>query len=383
MRLLAFDDDAAVGRLVTRVAVMAGMEASAVTLPEAFRAALHDTPPQIVVLDLQLGHTDGIEQLRYLAEERFSGSLILMSGFDARVLDTTGALARNLGLNVAATLPKPIRVADLEQVLERVRSADNVPTLAGLLQAAGKGELTLEFQPMVDRRARLLLRFEAAIRWNHPTLGRLSATALLSAADAEPSLVADTAEWTVGAVADAWRTLGQLGVDAPLGTSISSQNLQDLELPERLEQRLKVAGMPAERLWLAVPESAAFQDTERAMDVLGRLRLKGVQPEIDGFGTGYSSLKLLRQMPFCAIRIDRSFVADVATSRDSRAIVKSIIDLAANMEMQSVAADVETEAAARLLEVMGVGGVQGRLIAPPMPVEAVPAWLAVWQAGTH
>jgi EAL domain-containing protein (putative c-di-GMP-specific phosphodiesterase class I) len=380
MRLLAYDDDAAVGRLVTRVAVMAGMEANAVTLPEAFRLALHDTPPQIVVLDLQLGHTDGIEQLRYLAEEKFAGSLILMSGFDARVLDTTGALARNLGLNVAAMLPKPIRVADLEQVLERVRSADHAPTLAELGSAAREGELTLEFHPVVNRRARTLLRLEAAIRWNHPTLGRVSATAMLSAPNADPQAAADMAGWTVGAVGGAWRTLGQLGVSTQLATRISGQNLQDPELPDWLGDRLKAAGMPADQLWLEVPESAAFQDAERVMDILGRLRLKGVQLEIDGFGTGYSSLRLLRQMPFCAIRIDRSFVADVTTSRDSRTIVKSIIDLAANMEMESVAADVETEAAARLMEELGVGALQGGLIAPPMPADAVPGWLAVWRA---
>ena len=181
MRLLAFDDDAAVGRLVTRVAVMAGLEASAVTQPDAFRDALRDAPPQVVMLDLQLGHTDGIEQLRYLAAQRFHGALILMSGFDPRVLDTTGALARNLGLTVAGTLAKPIRVADLEQVLERVRSAAQAPTLAGLLTAARQGEVTLEFQPVVNRRARMLHRLEAELRWDHPALGLLSANELLSA----------------------------------------------------------------------------------------------------------------------------------------------------------------------------------------------------------
>ena len=187
-------------------------------------------------------------------------------------------------------------------------------------------------------------------------------------------------DWTFGAVAEAWQTLGRLGVATQVATRIFSQNLDDLELPERLEAQLQRAGMAAERLWLDVPESAAFHDTARVMATLGRLRLKGVQLAIDGFGTGYSSLKLLRQMPFCAIRIDRSFVADLTASRDSRAIVKSIIGLAANMEMESVAAGVETEATARLLEEFGVSALQGRLIAPPMPAEAVPGWLAVWQA---
>jgi DNA-binding NarL/FixJ family response regulator len=119
------------------------------------------------------------------------------------------------------------------------------------------------------------------------------------------------------------------------------------------------------------------------MDILSRVRLKGMQLSIDDFGTGYSSLKMLRQMPFSEIKIDRSFVNDATTSRDSRAIVKSIMDLAANMEMGCVAEGVETEETADLLERLGACDMQGFLIATPMPVEAVPAWLAIWmQAGT-
>jgi EAL domain-containing protein (putative c-di-GMP-specific phosphodiesterase class I) len=91
---------------------------------------------------------------------------------------------------------------------------------------------------------------------------------------------------------------------------------------------------------------------------------------------------MLWQMPFTEIKIDRSFVDGVTTSPDSRVIVKSIIDLAANMKMGCVAEGVETEAAADLLEQLGVSQLQGYLIAKPMPVEAVPAWLAIWTSAT-
>jgi DNA-binding CsgD family transcriptional regulator len=115
------------------------------------------------------------------------------------------------------------------------------------------------------------------------------------------------------------------------------------------------------------------------MDILSRIRLKGMSLSIDDFGTGYSSLKLLRQMPFSELKIDQSFVSDLTTSRDSQAIVKTIIDLADNMGMGCVAEGVETEEIAELLEQMGVRDMQGYLIARPMPVEAVPAWLAIWR----
>ena len=383
MRLLAFDDDAAVGRLVVRVAAMIGIDSAAVTEAAAFRQALRDEPPQIVMLDLQLGSTDGIEQVRFLAEQRFPGSLVLMSGFDARVLDTAGALARNLGLAVEGVLQKPVHVPDLERLLQRLQATSRQPSLDGLRAAIRQGELLLKFQPVVTRHPPTLRRLEALIRWDHPDLGRLPPADFLAMAEAAPAVIDAMTEWVLDAAVNAWQRLSGLGIRVPISVNVSSRNLDDLFLPDRLEARLRAAGVPPDMLCLEITESAAFNDAARTMDVLTRLRLKGVQLAIDDFGTGYASLKLLRQLPFSTIKIDQSFVADMTTSRDSRVIVKSIIDLAANMEMESVAEGVETEATAELLERLKVGALQGFLVAPAMGVEAIPVWLAEWTAHTR
>jgi DNA-binding NarL/FixJ family response regulator len=167
----------------------------------------------------------------------------------------------------------------------------------------------------------------------------------------------------------------------PITVNVSTLNLHDITLPDRLARRLAAAGMPAEKLCLEITETAASRDTARMMDILTRARLKGIQLAIDDFGTGYSSLKALRQLPFSVIKIDRSFVSDMTTSADSRAIVKSIIGLAANMNMSTIAEGVETEETAELLEQMDVDALQGYLIARPMPVEAIASWRALWVAG--
>ena len=122
MRLLVFDDDAATGRLVVRVATMMGMEATAVTNADAFSQQLRSQPPQIIVLDLQLGETDGVTQLRLLAAQGYAGALILISGFDARVLATARLLGANLGLTLAGGLEKPLQVGELQQVLEHLKA---------------------------------------------------------------------------------------------------------------------------------------------------------------------------------------------------------------------------------------------------------------------
>jgi EAL domain-containing protein (putative c-di-GMP-specific phosphodiesterase class I)/DNA-binding NarL/FixJ family response regulator len=378
MRLLVFDDDAAIGRLVVRVAALSGLDAVSVTDAAAFEQQLQNEPPNIIMLDLQLGATDGIEQLRRLAEHRFTGSLMLMSGFNARVLSSAGQVGQGLGLNLEETMEKPLQVADLERVFSRLRSDENALSTDRLMKAICNDELSLDFQPVVTRHPRTLKKLEALVRWDHPTLGRVPPDSFLPDAEANPTVIDALTEWVIGAAVESYQILRELGLSVPIAINISTQNLHDLTLPDRLEQQLRFAGMPTKHLCLEITESAAFSDPTLTMDILARARLKGMQLSIDDFGTGYSSLKLLRQMPFSEMKIDQSFVSNMALSRDSRVIVKSIIDLAANMELESVAEGVETEAAATLLESMNVGSLQGFYIARPMPVEAVPAWLAIW-----
>jgi EAL domain-containing protein (putative c-di-GMP-specific phosphodiesterase class I)/DNA-binding CsgD family transcriptional regulator len=381
MRLLVFDDDAAIGRLVVRVATVAGLEAAAVTEPAAFRQSLINAPPQVIVLDLQLGATDGVEQLRFLAEEQYAGSIIVMSGFDARVLAATATVAKNLNLNLAATLAKPIRVAELEEVIERLRSIRQPLLADDLLAAIHDDELSLEFQPIVTYRPRNLTKLEALVRWDHPRLGQIPPADFLPLAETNRAVIDALTDWVIGSAVEAWQVLRQLDVDVPITVNVSTLNLHDLTLPDRLARRLAGAGMPAEKLCLEITETAASRDTARMMDILTRARLKGFELAIDDFGTGYSSLKALRQLPFSVIKIDRSFVVDMTTSADSRAIVKSIIGLAANMNMSTIAEGVETEETAQLLEQMNVDALQGYLIARSMPVEAIASWRTSWMAG--
>ena len=381
-RVLVFDDDAAIGRLVVRVARMTGMEADAVVDAASFAQRLRSHPPQIVLLDLQLGETDGVEQLRLLAERQYAGLLVLMSGFDPRVLATARALGQSLGLKVEAMLEKPLRVAELEQVLDRMQTAGQSPSAERLLSATANDELVLDFQPVVSRRPKALKKLEALVRWEHPTAGRLSPGSFLPLAESDTAVIDALTDWIVNAAVDAYQVLAELGVTVPIAVNMSALNLHDLTVPDRLEQRLRAGNMPARHLCLEITESAAFKDAAMTMDILSRMRLKGMQLSIDDFGTGYSSLKVLRQMPFSEIKIDQSFVTDATTSRDSRAIVKSIMDLAVNMDMGCVAEGVETEETADLLERLGTCDIQGFLIAPPLPVEAIPGWLEMWLRGS-
>jgi EAL domain-containing protein (putative c-di-GMP-specific phosphodiesterase class I)/DNA-binding NarL/FixJ family response regulator len=378
MRVLIFDDEDAIGRLIVKTATMAGFDATSVTDAASFAARLRTDSPNVVLLDLQLGETDGVAQLRMLADRKFPGSIVLMSGFDARVLATARGIGHSLGLKVVGVLEKPLRLAQLEQVLDRLMQATTPLTLDRLRCAIANDEMCLEFQPIVSRTPKKLQKLEALIRWDHPTLGRIPPGDFVPLAESDVATIDALTDWVLGAATESYQVLAELGITVPLSINMSAQNLRDLTLPDRVEKRLRAGNMPARHLQIEITESAAFADATRTMEILSRLRLKGVALSMDDFGTGYSSLKLLQQMPFSEIKIDRSFVTDLTTSKDSRAITKSIIDLATNMELTCVAEGVETEQVAAQLEQLGARNLQGYLVARPMPVESVATWLAFW-----
>ncbi|HWH75661.1 MAG TPA: EAL domain-containing protein, partial [Methylibium sp.] len=111
-------------------------------------------------------------------------------------------------------------------------------------------------------------------------------------------------------------------------------------------------------------------------DILLRLRIKGFELALDDFGAGYSSLKLLKQMPFSALKVDRCLVADLPASRDSMAIIRAVVDIARHMDLQTVAEGVETEEAAAALATLGIGALQGYHTGRPMTVEELTARLS-------
>src|ERR1700677_1185568 len=119
-RALVLDDDAASGMLIARIARAAGFDCIATTGAAEFAQCYEQLVPAAIVLDLDLGDTDGVEQLRFLRNKGYANALVLVSGFDARVLATTAALARGFGLEVADAMTKPIRAAALKAVLERI-----------------------------------------------------------------------------------------------------------------------------------------------------------------------------------------------------------------------------------------------------------------------
>jgi EAL domain-containing protein (putative c-di-GMP-specific phosphodiesterase class I) len=396
MHLLILDDEKAIGTMIARTARSVGWTSDSAITPEEFRAKIAEVPPDAVCLDLALGAADGIEELRHLHKTGFRRPIVLMSGFDDRVLDTARQLGESLGLIIAMVLRKPVRIAVLREMLDQLGSLAvpdapkkaSVPAgrdIAGepvtperVNAAIDNGEMAIELQPMVDADSFRVCRLEALIRWIHPFAGRIMPGDFIAIAEHDQHIIDKLTNWVVGAACAEHNRLRDAGFTVPIAVNISGQNFHRLDFPDTMNAIVRGKGLQPSAVSFEITESVALANQTGTMDILTRLRLKGFELAIDDLGTGFASLQALRQLPFTEMKIDRTFVSDADSSRDSLSIVRSIIGMAHNMGVRCVAEGVEDLATLDLLRRLGIDYLQGYVIERPMPSHRVLGWMSEW-----
>jgi diguanylate cyclase (GGDEF)-like protein len=232
-------------------------------------------------------------------------------------------------------------------------------------------ELTLEYQPLLDRSGNLDC-VEALLRWNNPLAGRVSPAEFIPIAE-EAGLIPSIGEWvTRTACADGARWL-RMGYDIPrIAVNVSALQFADGKFPALVECILLECGLPPSRLELEITETALMNNLEQVVGQVEALRQLGVRFAIDDFGTGYSSLSHLRNLPVDCVKIDRSFIKDLQSEGESSTtVVRGIIGLAHNLHLQVVAEGVETGQQLALLNILGCDVNQGFFLHRPLSVDAV------------
>jgi EAL domain-containing protein (putative c-di-GMP-specific phosphodiesterase class I) len=174
------------------------------------------------------------------------------------------------------------------------------------------------------------------------------------------------------------RTWHDAGFELTMAVNVSASDLLDLHFPEEVEALLAERGVTSSWVELEITEGTILADPERAQAVLTRLHAMGVRLAVDDFGTGYSSLMYLKELPVDAVKIDRTFVRDMATKPDDEIIVRAIIDLARNLNLQVVAEGVEDEATWDRLGALGCDLGQGYYLSPPLAEKELLLWLSHW-----
>jgi diguanylate cyclase (GGDEF)-like protein len=240
-------------------------------------------------------------------------------------------------------------------------------SLAGGLRAAIQNEeIVLFFQPKADLATGRVVGVEALARWEHPRLGLVGPTEFVPIAE-QTGLITPLTSYVLDCALRQVREWQDAGQELSVAVNLSARSFLDAQLAAEIPRLLEKWGVDASLLELEITESMLMTDPGRAQSTLDRLHQIGLVLSIDDFGTGYSSLGNLKRLPVDWIKIDKSFVMDMAIDDSDAAIVRSTIDLAHNLGLRVVAEGVETEQAWQRLMQLGCDLAQGFYVSRPLP----------------
>jgi diguanylate cyclase (GGDEF)-like protein len=237
----------------------------------------------------------------------------------------------------------------------------------GLRHALANGDLRLVFQPFLSLVDNRICGLEALLRWYHPDRGMVAPEAFVPIAE-ETGLIVPIGEWVLREACAAAATWPQ---DVHVAVNLSPVQFKNRNLVQHVRDALDAAGLAPGRLELEITETLLLGENVSTMRTLHQLREIGVKISMDDFGTGYSSLSYLRSFPFDKIKIDRTFVHELAAAGDGLAIVKAVIGLGRSLGISTSAEGVETEAQLDVVRDEGCSEVQGFFFSPPLPAAAI------------
>jgi EAL domain-containing protein (putative c-di-GMP-specific phosphodiesterase class I)/ActR/RegA family two-component response regulator len=404
-RLLILDDDAHIGKMVQLIAESVGLTARFMTTTVEFFHAVDEWHPTHIAIDLVMPEMDGVEVLVKLADRNCRAKIIITSGVGTRVLDAAGRSANEHGLDIAGVLSKPFSPRTLRALLVGAPGTDDKRNSASLYtpapsdsshasesiarelrHALDRRELTLVFQPQIHCSTGAIAGFEALVRWSHPTRGTVMPGEFISCAETH-GLIHELTDQVLDLALE-WYAQRFAGSELTIAVNLSCRTTSripfldeaagtgsDFSLVDSITALCRKTGMKPECLILELTETSAMDNPVMTLDLLTRLRMKGLQLSIDDFGTGYSSMLQLVRLPFSEIKVDKSFVTTATRSTESRAVVESIIGLGHSLGLRMVAEGVEDAETMQYLRDVRCDRAQGYFIARPMPGEAVWEWL--------
>jgi EAL domain-containing protein (putative c-di-GMP-specific phosphodiesterase class I) len=246
--------------------------------------------------------------------------------------------------------------------------------MSELRHAIVTDQLFLTFQPKVHLTEGPITGLEVLLRWQHPEHGIILPDQFVPVAE-RTGLIIPLTLWVLQQSLLQCRQWNKLGLNVGVSVNLTMWNLEAAELPEQIEALLRDTGVAPTNLELEITETSIMSDPQRVIRTLNQIRQFGVRFAIDDFGTGYSSFAYLTKLPVACIKIDKSFVQNIATDRDSSVVVKSIIDLGHNLGLKVVAEGVETATASKMLAEFQCDEGQGFYFCRPIPADAMTKFL--------
>ena len=264
----------------------------------------------------------------------------------------------------------------------QARSARKLRLVNALRHAVNRDQFKLHYQPQVSLHDGRIVGVEALVRWTHPELGVVSPAEFIPAAE-ESGLILPIGEWVLRQAmrhANIWLARGLPPM--VMAINLSVVQFRHPDLPKLISSILEDEGLKSEFLELELTEGLALNDPQAAIETMNDLHDRGIRMSIDDFGTGYSSLNYLKKFKVYKLKIDQSFVRDIGTDPEDRAIVAAIVQMAKSLGLKTIAEGVETAEQLAFLRQQGCDEVQGYYFSKPLLAEHFEAFVQSWDTGS-
>jgi len=378
-RLLIVDGASDVADFVGGVARHVGYTVATAGSGARFVQLLESFQPSLIMMELHLPDTDGVELLRSLAARACKSNVVLLGSVDERGARRRARARHEPWARDVRDGAQADRADHLQTKLAAMRHENPELDAADLRRGIAGREFVPYYQPKASlvQTGWIIDGVEALARWQHPRLGLVMPHEFIPLAE-QTGLIGDLTGAMLEAALRQLKAWQDRGLRLTCAVNLPPSLVTDIRFPDRLAALLAENGVDGSQLVLEITETATIQNPTTTMGILTRLRVKRIGLALDDFGTGFSSLTQLYQMPFNEMKIDKSLVMNVPHSREANTMVGSLIELGHNLGLKICAEGGENRAALDMLAIMGCDRCQGYFISRAIPAADIASFVNQW-----
>jgi len=362
-------------------------DAEIATAPDGQQALaiINDEPVDIILVDLEMPVMDGVELIDHIATKGLARGVIVMSNKDPKLISSVGLMAEAEGLTVLGCIQKPLSEAPLLEAAAKynikrpqpaaIAASQAVVNKNSILEGIANDQFSLYYQPKLQVDNLMLKGVEALARWQVADGDFISPIAFIHAAEQSGCICALTFHLLNQALAQKAQWNAQ-GFKFSLAFNLSPSLLHSESLVPKIEERLAVHGIVPSEIIFEVTENVMLGNVGKSLHILNRLRLRGFGIALDDYGTGFANAEQLMRIPATELKLDRCLVYGISEKPQLAKLITSTIQLAADLNLETVAEGVEYKPDFDVLKQQGVDQIQGYFISKPMPASRLTNWIS-------